>query len=368
MNPSRSDFRPGRADSGGFVLVAVLVALVVITLLAAAVATESERAVREARENAEAFEGEVAMASTRDTVLFMLATQRQTFAGLTVDRKVTWSAGKATANRPTDEDEFGGLPPPLPVGNEIRLDGRPYLGLNGARFALQDDGGLFSPNWTFELYRPGFMTLLGVPAPQWPELEAKRLDYQDPDQLYRLGGAEAEQYREKKMPPPTDRTLLTPLEIRRIMDWDKALAGRDDSALMSLLTVSRNVMVNINTAPPDVLQTLPGVDEENAQRIVAMREAMPFMLMWEFLDTFDIPLDELAPVGMLATGTGTLKLWHNAGGPIHALHWTLTPADEGGRPWRLDYEILLPRDEVSDDTTARAIASPLFAQPGAAGR
>jgi hypothetical protein len=356
-----------RRQAGGFILVAVLVALVVITLLASAVAVVSERAVREARENAEAFEADVAITSTRDTVLFLLNSQRQTYGGLTVDQQVVWSAGQATASRPIDMD-MGDLPPRLPVGNEIRLDGTPYRGLDGSRFSLQDDGGLFSPNWTFPLYRPGFFSLLDVPAEEWESLEAKRLDYQDPDHLYRLGGAETPQYFEKKLPPPSNRTLATPLETRRIMDWDKALEGRDDASVMSLLTASRIVLVNVNTAPKDVLRTLPGVDEGKAQRMIALRETLPFMLNWQFLDTFDVPLDEQAPIGFLATGSGTLKLWHNAGGPIRALHWTLTPIDEGGRPWRLDYEIVLPHDEVTDDTPAQATAAPLFAEPDTAGR
>lgn len=368
MNPNLSSPRaPRRQSSGGFILVAVLVALVVITLLAAAVALVSERAVREARGNVEAFEAEVATTSTRDTVLFLLNTQRQTFGGVTIDQQVVWTAGQATASRPSDTDEMGDLPPRLPIGNEIRLDGTPYRGLAGARFALQDDGGLFSPNWTFPLYRPGFFEMLDVPAEAWPDLEARRLDYQDPDHLHRLGGAEAPRYLEADLPPPGNRTLTTPLEVRRIMGWDAALEDRDDAAVMSLLTASRNVMVNVNTAPRDVLRTLPGVDEAKAERMIGLRETLPFMLAWQFLDTFDVPLDELAPIGFLATGNGTLKLWHNAG-PVRVVHWTLTPTDEGGRPWRLDYEILLPRDEVTDNTPARATASPLFAEPDKAGR
>lgn len=367
MNPNLSSAHPPtRRASGGFILIAVLVALVVITLLAAAVALVSERAVREARENVEAFEAEVATTSTRDTVLFLLNTQRQTLGGLTVDQQVVWSAGQATASRPSGT-ELGELPPRLPIGNEIRLDGTPYRGLAGAGFALQDDGGLFSPNWTFPLYRPGFFALLDVPAEAWPGMEAKRLDYQDPDHLFRLGGAEAPKYLEADLPPPSNRTLVTPLEVRRIMGWGAALKGRDDAAVMSLLTASRNVMVNVNTAPRDVLRTLPGVDEAKAERMIGLRETLPFMLAWQFLGAFDIPLDELAPIGFLATSNGTLKLWHNAG-PIRLVHWTLTPTDEGGRPWRLDYEILLPRDEVTDDTPARATASPLFAEPDKAGR
>lgn len=156
--------------------------------------------------------------------------------------------------------------------------------------------------------------------------------------------------------------------MRGILGWRDALAGLDDAALMRLLTARRSVSINVNTAPAEILRTIPGVDERSAERMIAMRRGLPFMLEWEFLDAFDIPLDETAaPIGMLANRSGTLHLWHNAGGPIRVLHWTLTPTDEGGRPWRIDYEIVLPRDDVPDDKPPRATASPLFAEPAEAG-
>lgn len=367
MKKSRSDRRRARlCGDRGFVLVAVLVALVVITILAATIATVSQRAVAEATANADAFEAELAAISTRDTVLFLLNTQRQTFGGLTVDDQVVWSVGSATAGRPEDM-EVGDLPPQLPIGNEIRLDGTAYQGLGGTRFALQDDAGLFSANWTFDLFRAGFFERLDVPPERWAELESRRLDYQDPDDLRRLGGAEAPQYREAGAPPPTNRTLMTPFEVRRILGWGEALSGLDDPALASFLTTARTVMINVNTAPVPVLQMLPGVDEAKARRIAAVRSNLPFMLQWQFLDAFDIPLDEMAPIGMLATGTGTLRLWHNAAGPVRLIHWTLTPTNEGGRPWRIDYEITLPRDHAYDESPARGTASPLLAEPDPAG-
>ncbi len=366
MNPMRPDVYPPRANQG-FVLVAVLVALVILTLLATAIATSSERAVQEARQNSEAFEAEVAMTSTRDTLLFMFTTQRRTFGGLTVDQQVVWSAGEATADRPRGMEDSD-LPPMLPIGNEIRFDGTAYQGLDGISFALQDDASRYSPNWTFDLYRPGFLTQLGVPPELWPELEAKRLDYQDPDDLFRIGGAERADYLRKGMRPPANRTLVTPLELRHVMGWNEALKDLDDGQVVSQLTTARIVTINVNTASPQVLQSLPGVDQETASRIVAMRRGLPFMLTWQFLDTFKLPLDELSPIGMLATNSGTLELWHNAGGPTRLLHWTLTLGNEGGRPWRLDYSLVLPRDPALAQTPPRPVDSPLFADPGATGR
>jgi len=110
------------------------------------------------------------------------------------------------------------------------------------------------------------------------------------------------------------------------------------------------------------------VDEETAKRMVALRDRTPFLLVWQLVQTFGLPLTDDDPLLLFAANSGTLRLWHNAAGPTRLVHWTLTPYDEGGRPWRLDYEIALPRDDVTDTALARTTQTPLFAEPAAAGR
>lgn len=350
----------------GFVLLAVLVVLVVLTLLAVAVATVSERALAQAQAESDAFEAELTQLSTRDTLLFLLATQRQTVAGLTIDEQVNLSFGNAVW-RP-DPDDMVQLPPPIPVGNEIPLDGTPLRGLGGTRFSLQDDAGLFSINWTPEPMRSGFLRGIGAEPSSWAGLEAKRLDYQDPDDRYRLGGAEAAQYLDAGLPPPANRTLLTPLALRRVMGWRDLLADWSDQDIVDRISASRVVVLNVNTAPADNLVMLPGADEASIARMLAQRRTQPFMLRWEFLSSFPLGLDEEAAIGFLAVGAGNLKLWNNAGGPTRLLHWTLTPVDETGRPWRIDYEITLPRDDFQDTSPARTPATPLLAPQDPRGR
>src|SRR5690606_32828203 len=162
---SRRLMNTARCDGRGFVLVAVLVALVVITLLASAVAVVSGRAVAETQAEIDAFQAEIAEIGTRDTLLYLLSTQRQTYAGLTVDQQQVTTSGLATIAR-SQADDFGDVFSPLPVGNEIRLDGTSYAGLGDIRFALQDDAGRLSPNWSPPLYRPGFYSLLRIPVQQ----------------------------------------------------------------------------------------------------------------------------------------------------------------------------------------------------------
>ena len=116
----------------------VLILVVVLTLLAGMVALSSDRALTEAQAERDAFEGELDMLSTRDTLLFMLSTQRQTVGGLTVEEYT------APPRVSTDDVGFEAV---MPIGTEIRLDGRVYGGLGNARFSFQEDRGLVSVAW-----------------------------------------------------------------------------------------------------------------------------------------------------------------------------------------------------------------------------
>ncbi len=342
-------------------LVIVLATLVVLTLLATAVATSAERAIGAARQDADRFEAELAMSGTRETLLFMLATQRQTLAGLTVNES---DASATTAQATEDPDGFSALP----VGNEIRLDGTAYQGLATARFALQDDRGLLSANWAGPAQRFGLYDALGERETEWEGLDAKRLDYQDPDDLHRLNGAEKDQYRREELPPPSNRTLATPLELRRVLGWHEMLGGMDDAQLLSLLTLSRSVDVNINTAPVGVLQLLPGLTRSNAERMVEMRRAAPFLSVRQAQETFGIGAVPEESLSLFAIPSGNLILWDERSGARRLLHWTLTPLEIDGPPWRIDYEVTLPRGNEPDQAVVGTPPTPLFAPPDSAGQ
>src|SRR5690606_14627152 len=147
----------------------------------------------------------------------------------------------------------------------------------------------------------------------------------------------------------------------------EALESFGDAKLMSLLPASRVAALNVNTASAAALQALPGVGAATGVPIVDLREGRRYRPLSRCCRGCRLPLAERGPVRLSAAGYGTLSLWHNAGGPVRLLRWTLTPFDEGGRPWRLDYEIILPRDEANDSSLARKTETPLLASPAAAG-
>ncbi|QDW66349.1 type II secretion system protein GspK [Luteimonas granuli] len=343
-------------------LVLVLALLVVLTLLATAVAVAGRQAVAEAQLEVDRLDGELDMVSTRDTLLYMLSVQFRTLGGLTVDD----SKIPAIERMRNDADDEGESV--VPVGNEIRLDSTPYAGLGNARFSIQDDRGLLSPNWAGQLLMQRFYTSMGSPAQDWGPLEAKRLDYQDADDLHRLGGAEKDDYRKAGLPPPSNRAFASPLELRRVLGWNGLLAPLTDEQLLRRLTTARSVEINVNSAPHEVLALLPGLDDDHAARLVDLRRQAPFMSTWQVEQL--VPIDPAVSDGLLTLFpnlSGSLTLWDARLGTRRLVHWTLTPYLEGSPPWRIDYEVTLPRGNPSDQPVAAAPATPLLTPPDASG-
>lgn len=332
----------------------VLALLVVLSLLAAAAATSSSRAVQEAQADMDRFAGETDMRSTQETVLFILATHHRNIAGVAAMPGPPLSLDALE----TDTDGTSALP----TGQDIRLDGTPYIGVGRALFSLQDDGGLLSPNWAPPTLMQAFFTSRGVPSTEWDNLEAKRLDYQDPDSLYRIGGAEEEQYVAAGRPKPPNRPVTTPLEFRRIMQWDEMLAPLDDDTLLQMLSSHRGGAINLNSAPPEVLALIPGMDMEHAKRLAIVRKQQPIISTWQAREAFPIAgfMEEM--LTLFPSRTGNLILWDRHAGVKTLAHWTMTPYAIGGPPWRIDYEVILSRGNQSGDAVAEAPATPLLAQ------
>ncbi|WP_330970116.1 type II secretion system protein GspK, partial [Lysobacter sp. A3-1-A15] len=335
----------GGRVGNGFVLIMVLAILVILSLLASTVAVISQRLREEQLQRQRQLQAQIDMASTRATVLYLLASQRMTFGGVTVDERVVLSADERVSQRGEDElislmpvgnelalegspysglgdiafallsadervsqrgeDELISL---MPVGNELALEGSPYSGLGDIAFALQDDRGLLGINWTSPAMLQGLVAQAEGDSPAVATLQNLLLDYQDADDLYRLNSAEREQYQSEGRAPPSNRVLATPMELRRVIGWDDALGFLDDAALSDTVTVSRNPRINVNTAPLTVLQALPGVDEAMAQRVVDYRKLQPFVNLTSFYQLLGtIPADDEL-LSLYPSQSGTLKL------------------------------------------------------------
>lgn len=361
---ARNRVGPGAARARrGFVLVLVLAILVILSVLASTVAVTAQRLGEQELERRAQLQDEIDMADTRASVLYLLLTQRRTFGGLTVDDRVELTLDERSSAG--DGSEALSL---MPVGNEIPLDSRPRRGLGGVDFALQDDRGRIAVNWVPGTVIEGFLRRSGRPGMAVPTLLSLLQDYQDEDDLHRLNSEERDGYRRLDRPPPTNRTLATPLELRRILGWDDALAGLPDARVLGALTTVRSAQLNVNTASLDALASLPGVDEALARRVVDARQLKPFVNLADVYQVLGgVPVsDEF--LSLYPMDSGTLTMWSPRGGAVRVLHWTLTPFDRTGRPWREDYEFALSQDDRPDEGLVLPTEAEVFARAAAAAR
>ncbi|HET6396155.1 MAG TPA: type II secretion system protein GspK, partial [Pseudoxanthomonas sp.] len=178
---------------------------------------------------------------------------------------------------------------------------------------------------------------------------------------------EEEHYREARRPPPSNRPVATPLEFRRILRWEEMLAGLDDAQLLGMLSTHRGASLNVNTAPPEVLALIPGMNREQAQRLVALRRQAPVASVYQLRQSFPIAPFMEENLALFPNTSGNLILWDRRFGVKRLAHWRMTPYAIGGPPWQIDYEVILPRDNEPDDAVAEAPATPLLAPQAAAG-
>ena len=351
----------GRAV-GGFILVLVLAMLVVLSLLAAGIAATTGRLHDQAAARQQELQDQIDIASTKATLYYLLSTQPMTLAGLTVDNRIVSARNQAEAA------SMGFQFTALPIGNEIALDARVYQGLGDTRFAIQDDSGLFG----VKLQPPEALARMiaqrsgsaGVPT---SVLIDRLMDYQDKDDLYRLNSMEKDGYAKLGLPPPANLPLATPMELLRIPGWREALAGMSSRDINATISAEMTGMINVNTAPVAVLRTIMGLDEGMAARVVDKRKLQPFLTELGFSEFLGVAVPFESTIRLYPLASGTLRLWGSRGGQVQLVHWTLTPADDGGRPWREDYELIDSQGTQLDDA-ALPVRSRLFAKPVAAPR
>lgn len=340
----------------GFVLAMTLWFLAGIAVVVGLVTLWGLERVRDATADREQVEDEVAMMSTRDTLIYLAATRATTLAGLPVDPL------------PDDErasrllHEFGALDR-SPRGGELRLDGQVYRGAGSVLFAAQDEAGLFSLLWPDALNLDRFLSAHGFGREQIPNLRDPLLDYIDGDDLRHLHGAESRDYERASMPPPPNRRLLLPHELARVMGWHE-LPAELRERMQELSTTFYAGALNLNTTPAEVLPGwLPGCPQ-SCDLFIQRRTAEPFTSKSAIQAVLGvaIPGDDGFDYRYGPSDTLRLTLWGRTG-MAHRIHVKLTPLADQRAPWQVlaAYPVPRPRQHAAPEPTHSA----LFADPQA---
>ncbi len=320
----------------GFVLVTVLWFLFILTLIIGFFATWVQRELDTAQQLQADTQYQIAYHDTRATLLYLLSTQRFTFAGLTLPGMVVPTI--------TSIDDLDSGTLNLPIGGEIAVDDQAYKGCSGVLFSLQDARGLINPNFASENALMRLLALFGVEAEQRGPLVAKLQDYIDTDDLFRINGAERDEYEEAGLLSPTNRFLRTSMEAKSVLDWANYPQLWQADAWPRLTSTSAFTIPNVNTAPLLILQAYFGLSQETAQLMIEMRRQQPFMDITK-LNNF-IEFNNPEDVLLFPSSDLRLSLWHPKANYMQQWHISMTPFAHQQTPWQVNFAYNLPLETV----------------------
>ncbi|MDL5032872.1 type II secretion system protein GspK [Pelomonas sp. APW6] len=213
----------------------------------------------------------------------------------------------------------------------LREDGTWYAMPDGALLQVQDHRGLLSVN---ALNRPAMTQLLrgtGMSLQQADAALDVLEDYVDVDNLKRLNGAEADDYRRLGLPPPRNDWLMSLGELGNLPHWGGEPARLQ--TLRELLHTDVDNQFNPNTAPMAVLRArFPQADEAQLARLEGLRRQQGLPNGRMAMAAIGLPLDQDDYI--YAPGfSSRLRVW--APGLPRALEYNVRLVPAGAAPWMI---------------------------------
>ena len=334
--------RAVRRVAGGFVLVATLWVLAGLAVLAAyidgVVASDVERAIMARR----SMDSELDRRSTEATLIYLLVTGRMNHRGLILEEEQRFSDSLPDGDSLPDHGD-----------GEVRVTGEVYAGLGGARFSIQDEGGLASVNWPGSSLFAALLEHVGVAATDIERIVPRVEDYIDADGDLTLNGAEHYEYRERGVPPPLDWIMASPLELGKVLGVDELLTPAQWRRLWPLLTTRPAFGYNFNTMPPDLLAALLGLDEQGIRGVLEEREKRSISRLGQIamLSGRHLDIDEME-VRLLPSRFVRISVWREGDGSRILSGVALTPFGDSA-PWRKDYRYSESMTTHGDSRTLR---------------
>lgn len=273
-----------RSSKSGFALIVVMIAVFVLSALAAALAYSMKVEARLARNADDETQLLWLGRSGVELARYVLAVQRSISSEPYDSLNQKWAGGPGgvgTSNSPIADISLDNYPVGDGSVTVKIIDLERKVNINTASPVMLNQG----------------LTLVGVDSGQIPYISDAILDWIDPDDDPHINGAESEYYQgltpsyNAKNGPLDDLSEL--LLVRGITDdmyWGPLSTnhtaaafqkldhfGRPTEApaypvgLQDIFTPFSNGRININTASATVLQMIPGVDENIANQIIQMR-------------------------------------------------------------------------------------------------
>jgi len=266
----------------GFILFASIWMMAILLIMAGFFAQYSEQQVEQAIAVKQRLASEVDRHNTLQLILYRLATQRMTYAGLTTKRQAFDEYHDAEGHLLLD-----------PIGGEIRLDGSTYQGYGNSFFSLQDQNGLISVNsrskrdllQILQTIQNGQKnnTVISDKLTNNDHLIATLIDYIDEDDLAQLNGAEKYLYTQQNLPIPSNYYLRSVAELYRVYGWPSWLENQPQFQLEPWLSTRFDGRINLNTLPQSLLPYLFFDQQKNIPNIIKQRQLQPFRSIDDFI-------------------------------------------------------------------------------------
>ncbi|MBA2563948.1 MAG: general secretion pathway protein GspK [Gemmatimonadetes bacterium] len=193
--------------------------------------------------------------------------------GLLAEYNLRYPTNPNLARRMGGETASGPQPPLLTWLEDRGIDRVP-LGEGRYTLRFEDLSGRVNVNRTDQQLLANLAQLTGVERARAQAVADAILDWIDADDLHRGRGAERRWYERRGLPPPRNAPALTISELLLVNGvTDEILYGGGRyKGLARFLTTQGTGKINANTAPPEVLSAIPGMDRSTVTRIVRERE------------------------------------------------------------------------------------------------
>lgn len=142
---------------------------------------------------------------------------------------------------------------------------------------VQDQAGLFNFNARNIDQIRRYARALGAGEEQAAAMADTLADFIDDDDLRRLNGAEARDYRSAERPAPVNERLLSAGQALEALGWDRLGRPQRAALLDSAAADLESMPMNINTAKPAVLQAWFDLTAAEAEVVVQAREQAPLI-------------------------------------------------------------------------------------------
>ena len=331
-----------RRDLEGFVLVATVWVLAALAVLAAyidgVVATDVERAA----DTRGWLQAELDRRSTEATLIYLLSTGRMNYRGLILEDEQRFSDALPEDQQLPDHGD-----------GALWMAGEVYAGLGGARFSVQDEGGLASVNAPTSPLFTALLEHAGVAESDVGRIVARVEDYIDSDDTLTLNGAEYYDYAQRGLSPPLNWIMSSPRELSKVLGVGEMLTSVQWARVWPVLTMRPMFGYNFNTMRPEILAAVLDLDEPGIRSVLEEREkrSISRLTTVALLSGRHLNIDEME-IRILPSRFVRFSIWHEGDGSRILTGIELTPLGKT-TPWRKDYRYLEPIRASHDSRTPR---------------